>query len=425
VSERDVQVCHIITRLDLGGAQENTLYTVANLRRPFRASLVCGPGGLLDEDARGLRDVPVHFESSLVRPIRPMRDLLAVARLARLLRRSRPQIVHTHSSKAGIVGRVAARLAGVPIVVHTIHGFGFNSEQSRAVRACLVAAERAVAPLTSHFITVSRANLEEGIARGVVPADRVSLIRSGIPMASFGAGADGPGSGRREDVRSAIGLPPHGPLVGMVACLKPQKSPLDFVEVAARVARIMPEARFVIAGDGELREAVSARAESLGLSARFHLLGWRRDIPRLLTGLDVMVLTSSWEGLPRVLPEAIAAGVPIVATAVDGTNDIIVEGRTGLVRRPHDLKGLSEAVVRLLRDPALGHSLAARARDVLPEFDIDLMVRAQESLYQTLLERRFRTAAGGMLSGGAGLESPGPTSYIDEGRASGGRSVSP
>jgi glycosyltransferase involved in cell wall biosynthesis len=184
------------------------------------------------------------------------------------------------------------------------------------------------------------------------------------------------------------------------------------VEVAARVARDVPDAAFLLAGDGELRDAVSARVEALGLSGRFHLLGWRRDVPGILAGLDVMVLTSSWEGLPRVLPEAIAAGVPIVATAVDGTNDIIAEGRTGLVCRPHDLEGLSGAVLRLLREPALGRSLVDRAREVLPEFDIDAMVRAQESLYQTLLERRFGSAAEGMLRGEVGSQDPNRSAYI-------------
>jgi glycosyltransferase involved in cell wall biosynthesis len=407
-----VGVCHIITRLDLGGAQENTLYTAANLRRPFNATLICGPGGLLDEEARGLPGVPVHFVPSLVRSIHPARDLRSVVSLTRLLRRARPLIVHTHSSKAGIVGRIAARLARVPIVVHTIHGFGFNAEQPRALRAFLVAAERAVAPLTSHFIAVSRANLEEGIARRIIPADRASLIRSGIRLASFAAVPEGRRSERRAELRGAIGLPPNGPLVGMVACLKAQKSPLDFVEVAARVARDVPDAVFLLAGDGELRDAVSARVEALGLSGRFHLLGWRRDIPRILAGLDVMVLTSSWEGLPRVLPEAIAAGVPVVATAVDGTNDIIAEGQTGLVCRPHDLEGLSGAVLRLLREPVLGRSLVDRAREVLPEFDIDAMVRAQESLYQTLLERRFGSAAEGMLRGEVGSQDPNRSAYI-------------
>lgn len=383
--ERDVRVCHVITRLELGGAQDNTLYTVTHLRPPFHASLICGPGGYLDAEARALPGVDLSFVPSLVRPIRPWQDFLAVKSLARLMRRDRPRIVHTHSSKAGIVGRVAARLARVPIIVHSIHGFGFNREQPAALRALIVAAERAVAPLTTHFIAVSRANLEEGYARGIIPRDRSSLIRSGIRLAEF----EQAGARRvehREALRGEIGRPAGTPVVGMIACLKRQKAPLDFVEMAARVAREYPQASFVLVGDGELRESVKERAASLGLSNRIHLLGWRRDIPRLLAALDVMVLTSLWEGLPRVLPEAIATGVPIVATAVGGTTDILKDGENALVCPVHDSERIASAVVRLLKEPGLGSRLASRARAVLGQFDIDGMVRAQEALYRRLLE---------------------------------------
>jgi glycosyltransferase involved in cell wall biosynthesis len=385
-----VGVCHVITRLDLGGAQDNTLYTVAHLSAAFRPSLVCGEGGILDEEARRISGVPVTFVPSLVRDLRPHRDLVALRRLARILRRDRPAIVHTHSSKAGFLGRLAARLAGVPVVIHTIHGFGFNDRQPAPLRSLLVGLERAVAPLTTHFIAVSRANLEEGAALGIVPRGRATLIRSGIRIAEFEAAARDPALRDGGGLRRELGLPDGAPLVGMVACLKPQKSPLDFVEVAARVAAAVPGAAFVLAGDGELRGRVQERADALGLRGRLHLLGWRRDIPRVMAALDVLVLTSLWEGLPRVIPAAIAAGVPVVATAIDGTTDVLKDGETGLVRPPRDVAGLAAGVGRLLRDRPFARALVARARAVLPEFDIDAMVRAQESLYHQLLTGRCR-----------------------------------
>jgi glycosyltransferase involved in cell wall biosynthesis len=383
-----VRVCHVITRLDLGGAQENTLYTVAHLGAPFRPSLVCGEGGILDEEARRIPGVNVTFVPSLVRDIRPHRDLAALRRLARILRRDRPAIVHTHSSKAGILGRLAARLAGVPIAIHTIHGFGFHEGQPAALRSLLVGLERAVAPLTTHFIVVSRANLEEGAALGIVPRGRATLIRSGVRIAEFEAAARDPALRDGRGLRRELGLPDGVPLIGMVACLKPQKSPLDFVEVAARVAAAEQRAVFVLAGDGELRARVEARARALGLDGRLHLLGWRRDIPRIMAALDVLVLTSLWEGLPRVIPEAIAAGVPVVATAIDGTADVLRDGETGLVRPARDVEGLAAGVGRLLRDRPFARALAARARSILPEFDIDVMVRSQESLYHRLVMER-------------------------------------
>ena len=221
-----LRVCHVITRLELGGAQENTLYTVTHLRAPFEAALVCGPGGLLDDEAKSC-DVPVRFVPSLVRPLSPGRDLAALLALVRIFREDRPDIVHTHSSKAGILGRLAARWASVPKVVHTIHGYGFHSRQSFWQRRLFLGLERLAARCTDRFIAVSRANLEEGVRLGLFTADRVSLIRSGVNLPEFRQGARG-------GLRRELALKEDVPLVGMVACLKPQKDPMTFVEVAAR-----------------------------------------------------------------------------------------------------------------------------------------------------------------------------------------------
>jgi glycosyltransferase involved in cell wall biosynthesis len=379
------RVCHVITCLELGGAQENTLHTVRTLRPPFQAGLLAGPGGLLDEEAR--RTIEVEFVPSLVRPIRPWRDLQAIADLTRRFRRLAPDIVHTHSSKAGMVGRLAARAAGVPIVVHSIHGFGWNDRQPAPLRGALVAAERLVAPLTTHFIAVSRAHLSRGAALGVVAPERASLIRSGVRLADFtAAGADH--AAARAALLDELGLAADARLVGMVACLKPQKAPLDFVAAAARVAAGHPRVHFVLVGDGTLRAAVETAAAAAGLRGRLHLLGWRRDIPRLTAAFDVVALTSHWEGLPRVVPEAIAAGRPIVATAVDGTAEVLRDGDNALLTPAGDIEGIAVRLTRLLDSPALGEALVDRARPLLAEFDIDAMVRSQEALYGRLLDER-------------------------------------
>ena len=211
---RRVRVCHVITLLEPGGAQDNTLYTVSHLDAPFIPSLVCGRGGALDDEARRL-GVPLRFVPSLVRPVRPHLDALALLSLARLFRQERPDIVHTHSSKAGILGRLAARLAGVSRVVHTIHGFGFHEWQRWPVRRAFIALERLAARLTTRFIAVSRANLETGVALGLFTRDRVSLIRSGVRLAEFERAA---GIGGSRDAgstfREEIGVPRSAPLVG-------------------------------------------------------------------------------------------------------------------------------------------------------------------------------------------------------------------
>lgn len=376
------RVLHIITMLELGGAQQNTLYTCAHLDRDsFTPVLACGPGGMLDAEALALPGVETHFVPSLVREIHPGRDLVALASLTRFIAKLGPAIVHTHSSKAGIVGRWAAHLAGVRRIVHSIHGFGFHPGQSAPVRKAFIAAERSASRFTSRFIAVSRANRRTGAELGLFREEGCAVIRSGIELGRFREAARRPGELRRE-----IGLGDTAPLVGMIACLKAQKAPLDFVEVARQVLGTIPDATFVLAGDGELRaevEAAIARIPNGRESVR--LLGWRRDTERILADLDLLLLTSRWEGLPRVVPEAMAAGRPVVATAVDGTPEAVEEGVSGYLAPSGDLDLLARRVVELLRDPALRIRMGEAGARRSAEWDIDEMVRAQERVYDGLL----------------------------------------
>jgi len=329
-----------------------------------------------------------HTVDSLVREVRPNRDLAALIDLARLIGRVRPDIVHTHSSKAGIVGRLAARLAGVRSIVHSIHGFGFHDGQPAPVRRAFIAAERCAGRVTHRFIAVSRANREAGVGLGIFERERCEVIRSGIELAKFREGSKRPGTLRRE-----LGLGESEPLVGMIACLKPQKAPLDFVEVARRVLAEEPCATFVLAGDGELRPEVErAAAEVPGGRGRIRLLGWRRDAPAILADLDVLLLTSRWEGLPRVVPEAMAAGKPVVATAVDGTPEAVEDGLSGYLTPPGDTRAMAARVLALLRDRTLRSRMGEAGARRAGEWDIDEMVRAQERLYDALLEGVARPA---------------------------------
>ena len=377
-----LRVLHLITQLELGGAQDNTLYTVAHLDRGrFEPVLAAGPGGLLDARARAIDGVPFLTVPALVRPVRPDLDLRALVSIAALCRRLRPHVVHTHSSKAGVLGRWAATLARVPVRLHSVHGFGFHAGANSLGRRLLMAAERLTVPVTSHWIVVSRANLEQGAALGLLDPARATLIRSGINLARFGAGAAA-GAVRRE-----LGLGPHQPLVGAIACLKPQKAPLDLVRVAVRVAAAIPEAHFALAGDGELRGAVERAVAGSGLAGRFHLLGWRDDVPDLLGAFDLLLHTARWEGLPRVLPEALASGRPVVATDVDGACEVVQEGVTGHLRGAGDIEGMAACVIQLLRDPERRARMGERGRHAVRDFDIRDMVHRQEELYLELADR--------------------------------------
>lgn len=374
-------VCHIITQLELGGAQQNTLFTVSHLDPSrFRVALITGEPGLLDEEAKVFEGVAFYQVPSLGRPIRPWRDLRAFLSLTALLRKLQPAIVHTHSSKAGILGRLAAWLAGVPIIIHSIHGFGFTRYQHPLFRLALLAGERLAAPVTTKFFAVSEANRRQGISLGLFSADRCTVIRSGVDLAALRR--------TRVDVRAKrqeLSLEPIGPVVGMMAPFKPQKAPLDFVRMAELVHRARPDAQFVLVGDGELRDEVEVERSRLGLSSVMHLTGWRRDTAEIMRCLDVLVLTSLWEGLPRVYLEAMASGVPVVGTKVDGAPEVVREGVTGFLVEPGDVRALAERVLYILSHPEEAKRMGCNGQELPLEFDIHEMVRQQEREYDTLL----------------------------------------
>ena len=375
-------VLHLITRLELGGAQQNTLFSVAHHDHTrFDVHLVAGRGGLLDEDAEAIPDAGIHLVPWLDHPIRPLRDALALVRLAALFRRLGVDLVHTHSSKAGILGRFAAVLARVPRTVHTVHGWSFNPTQSATTRRLYIALERAAAAVTDRIVVVAESDRIKGLAAGIGSNGRYRLLRSGIEPEVFAAG-----SRSREATRASLGFGPGHRVVGTVACLKPQKAPLDFVRMAEAAYRHDPSLRFFVAGDGELRPEVEREIAARGLGGIVRLLGWRRDVPELLHAMDAFVLTSRFEGLPRSVLQAMAAGIPVVATAADGTVEVVVEGETGRLAPPGRPDAIAAALLETLGDPGEAAARARRARARLSaEFDIRGMVRSLDALYLELL----------------------------------------
>jgi glycosyltransferase involved in cell wall biosynthesis len=273
-------------------------------------------------------------------------------------------------------------MAGVSVIVHSIHGYGFNCFQPALSRGTLVAAERITSPITTHFVAVSRANLEQGLQLRLFERDRVTLIRSGIELTHFKNQSE-----PKEKKKRALGFEPRIPLVGMVACFKPQKAPLDFVLMASEVLRALPEVNFALIGDGELRQQIASLVESLDLTQRVFLLGWRRDMPAVMRALDILVLTSLWEGLPRVFPQAMATGLPIVATRVDGAPEAVRDGVNGFLLPPHNPKAMAEKVVELIRFPERAKEMGEQGKESVREFDIRLMMEQQEELYERLLAR--------------------------------------
>jgi glycosyltransferase involved in cell wall biosynthesis len=376
-------ICHIITKLELGGAQEVALHVVSHLDpQKYRAILITGPGGLMTEEAQRLPHVEVKILSALGRQIHPLGDLAALVGLTRLLRRIRPSIVHTHSSKAGILGRWAAWFAGVPIIVHTIHGYGITPVQPYWVKWLLVIVERITGWITTQWVAVSQADIKKGEAWRLF-RNNVQLIRPGIDPTPFLRPLD---LQKRTALRAELGATSDQWLVGTVACLKPQKAPEDFIQVAKLVTQSLPNVRFVLIGDGELRPKVESLIARYRLHDHVHIAGWRRDIPVVMHTLDIFLLTSHWEGLARVLLEAQAAGLPIVATNVGGAGEVVVGPAIGELYRAGDITGLANALIRILSDPTKTSGPHTAEPAPLPcEFHINETVLQYERLYDRLL----------------------------------------
>lgn len=380
------KVVHLITLLELGGAQGNTIFTVRHLdRRRFDAELWTGRGAYWDDKAAAtLADLGgVRWIRFLVRPVRPINDILAVIELVRLFRRVRPIIVHTHSSKAGIIGRLAAAAAGIPTVVHTFHGFGFNNRQNALTRFLYVALERWAARRSDALVFVSEANRMEAARRRIRARGRTELIRSGIDLAKIDRVRQ---AETRAAVRADLQLPLNAKVVTTIGPFKPQKNHVDFLRMARRVRDAVPEAVFLLVGDGALRSKIERTIADLDLRHSVRLMGWREDPERILLASDVFALTSLWEGLPRSLVEALAMKRPAVCYDTDGVRDLLSRGG-GTIVPQGDWRAHAAAVTRHLTGAA-GPIPASIDATIRNEFDIVQMVRRQEALYAALLAEK-------------------------------------
>jgi glycosyltransferase involved in cell wall biosynthesis len=375
---RRLRVAHVITRMIVGGAQETVLLAAALADRSrFDPVVVTGPqtgseGSLHEELAT--RGVDVVLVPELVRQVSPWNDLRSVRALAQVFRRLQVDVVHTNSSKAGVVGRLAARRAQVPRVLHTVHGWPFHDHQSAPVRRVWQELERRTAPLAERLVVVADADRAKGLAAAIGRPDQYVTVRSGLELEHY---AKGDGAA----VRDELGIPQGALLVGAVNRLSPQKDPLTLIGAFADAARERDDVYLLVAGDGPLRVQSEVAALAGCVEGRVIFTGLRRDVPRLLNAMDVFVSASRWEGLPRTIIAAMASGVPVVATRADGVVDVVTDGETGLLARPGDVRGVADGLHSLLADAALRKRLAAAAARRVPEFGAAAMVRRLEALY--------------------------------------------
>jgi glycosyltransferase involved in cell wall biosynthesis len=387
-----IKVINPITRLIVGGAQETVIETCACINKDrFETQIVAGPqtgpeGELVSEVKK--RRIPLTVIPELVREINPVKDFIAACKLVKLFKREQPHIVHTHSSKTGIIGRWAARLAGVPVIVHTVHGWGHHPYQQPLIQKIYIVAEQKTVPFTDKLIAVSTLNVDKGLKDHIGTREKYAVIHSCINLDDFSQPKVDPLSLRR-----ALNIDAASPVVGTVSRLSHQKNPLDFVRMAAQVKKAIPAAQFLFVGDGPLRAETEALIRELHLEQDIILAGLRMDVPDLLHTMDIFALTSLWEGLPRVIPQAMIAGLPVVANNVDGNAEIIRDGVNGFLTPPGDISLMTERIVRLLKDPPLKQAMVVQGRETAAqEFSLHDMVKKIETLYDELLTRKGITA---------------------------------
>lgn len=377
-----INILYVITKLELGGAQKHLLSLITNLdKSKYNIFLFTAKEGLLLNDALAIAGLSVETSSNLTRPINFFRDLPALFEIYNFIKKHNIDIVHTHSSKAGIIGRLAAKLAKAKIIMHTVHGWPFNDYQQFSSRIFFLCLERFVAQFTDTLIVVSYSDREKGLRNHIGNDNKYMLIRYGINLNEFSV------NGR--DIKEELGLKEHDLVVGMVSCLKPQKSPGDFIKLAYLVNKAIADVKFILIGDGVLRKGTERLILKFKLQQQVILLGWRNDIPAILSAIDIFVLTSLWEGLPITALEAIASSKPVVATDTGGISEIIQEGSTGFLVPPRDMNNMAEKLKMLLGDESLRRQIAEKAKGFLnPNFTIDGMVRNTRDLYEDLIKRR-------------------------------------
>ncbi len=391
-----VRVAHLITRMILGGAQENTLHTCLGLMQSPEWDVLLltgpplGPEGELLGEVRRLA-VPHVVIPELRRAVDPCLDAAAFYSLLRVLRRWRPHVVQTHSSKAGILGRLAAWGARVPVIVHTVEGLPFHRYAPAYVNWPFITAERLAAHWCHRIVCVAQAMVDQARAAGIAPPGGYSIIYSGMDVDAFEQAHR-----LREPTRRRLGFDPDDVVIGKVARLFPLKGHRFVLRAAVRIFQRCPRARLLFVGDGVLRDELEAIARRLGIGERVTFAGLvpPQEVPAMISAMDVVVHASLREGLPRVLVQGLLCEKPVVTYHLDGAPEVIIDGVTGRLVPPESVDELAEAVIDALERPAEARRMAAEGkRRFADRFRIRTMVEDTAALYRELLADRPRGAA--------------------------------
>ena len=386
-----MRVVHVITRMILGGAQENTFLSCRDLMRTYGDDvlLITGPalgpeGSLMHEVATNR--IPFCLIPNLRRSVHPYRDWQSYQQLKSVVRDFGPDVVHTHSAKGGILGRLAATALDIPAIIHTVHGAPFHPYQNSVTRHAIWRCEKYAAAKCHALISVADAMTDRLVAANVAPRDKFTTIYSGMDVQAYLRAAD-----QRDRTRSKFNFEPHHFVIGKVARLFHLKGHEYVIRAANSVVSEFPNARFLFVGDGVLRNTLQREIDRAGLAAYFQFTGLvdRNKIPALISAMDIVVHTSLREGLARVLPQAYLVGRPAVSYDVDGAREVVVSDRTGVLLPPRSINELSAAIVRLARDPDLRKQMANEGRKVCQtKFSHEEMIKQIRMLYYRTIDNR-------------------------------------
>lgn len=374
---KKIKVVHLITKLELGGAQVNTIHTYENLdQNDFDTYLISGPGGILTDKIQKKENLLIAHD--LVRQLNPVKDLKAFFQLRRLFKKIKPDIIHTHSSKAGILGRTVAFLMRIPVIVHSVHGFSFSPYQSFLKRTFYVTAEKIVSKMTRHFVFVS--NDDIGIARQKkLVRENYSLIRSGFPFKKFQKTNE-----NTTALREKYNIKETDFVCGIIAPFKPQKGLFHLIEIAARVAASKKNVVFMITGDGDLREAIETELKEKGIFDNFRLPGFIFDIENAIDLFHLGVSTALWEGLPQSLIQLRLKKKAVVASDIPGNREVIRENKNGFLVDVENYETFAERILYLVENETERERLASFDGEDFSQWDADFMVKEQEKLYKRL-----------------------------------------
>ena len=362
-----MKICHVITRMIVGGAQENTLLTIkGHIEKGHEVVLVTGfSPGREGELLKNVEMPPFKIVEipEMVREVSPVKDLKALRKLRDYFKKEKFDVVHTHSSKAGIIGRIAARQAGVPVVVHTVHGQAFHAYEKPWKKLLYITAERIAAKYCDKIYAVAQAMIDQCVDAKVAPREKYMVVYSGMDTAAFA------NAGRNMELRQKLGIPENAKVIVTVARLFPMKGYEEMLPAAARLVKEFPDLHFLPVGDGPMYDELQKQIADLGLTGNFHFAGLvpPHEVCDYIAQADLLWHLSLHEGLPRAVVQALAVGIPAIGYKLDGTPEVVLNGKTGYVTAPQDVDAVVARSRELLNDAALRAEMGKNGKDLVIE----------------------------------------------------------